>query len=116
MTANDDIQRQEQIFRDMAKENPVLLELCERLNLTLEVPGRPVIEGRITQADREVLSGLAERFLKRRRIYTSDQIVSLFAVGLSISRDRAENGLNMMIQNGILTVGQGRGISIREIM
>ena len=109
MRRDDDIRTQEERFRRTVQENPVLFDLCERFGLVFEESGRPVIE--TEQTRREALSGLADRCLKRNRIYTSEQVVSLLAVGLSISQERAKKGLNMMIEQGVLTVGRGERIS-----
>ena len=49
------------------------------------------------------LASIAGRVLRRGRIYSPDQVISLLEGTLKISRERAVRGFSLMVEAGILT-------------
>ena len=108
----DDDMTDEQKYQTLVREHPDLVSLVEGLDLVNPATGRRFGVSEEEEQRRVRLSSIAQGILRRGRIYTSGQVVSLLVEKLTISRDRAVRGLEMMLTSGILTTSSGSGIQL----
>jgi hypothetical protein len=114
-TGTGNIQSQEGQFRVLLNLYPDLSNLIEDLDLVNPLTGMRYFETEpqpVSDSDRIKLRRIAERLLSFGRVYTSEQVVSLIVGGLNVERQRAVNGLRMMLSSGVLTLYTGNGIRL----
>lgn len=102
----------EQIYQNLVQECPELSLLVEDLDLIDPSTGRRFGVSEEDERRRSRLSSIAQGILTRGRIYTSGQVISLLVEKLTISRDRAVRGFEMMMTSGVLTTSTGSGIRL----
>lgn len=100
----------EEILKQMKEGNPEVSELIHDLDLRNPRTGLPY--GAPTDDRSRKLREIACRVLRRGRVYTREQALSLLGDSLRISRQRAVNGLEMMMKSGVLKPHSGTGISL----
>lgn len=102
----------EQKYQAIVEANPEVLRLVGDLDLVSPETGLPYGVSPVPDEVRTRLSTIAQRILNRGRIYTCEQVVSLFEEKLKISRQRAVNGFEMMMSSGVLSPSSGAGIRL----
>lgn len=103
---------QEEMFKQMSRENPEVLLFVDDLDLRDPQTGLSPVVSEAPATERERLSNIALRVLSRGRVYSPDQVVSLMSEGLRISRQRAEKGFEMMMSSGVLSGSSISGIRV----
>lgn len=101
-----------QIYQAIVQECPELVSLVEELELIDPETGRRFGVSEQEERTRMRLSSIAQETLSRGRIYTTGQVISLLAEKLTITRERAVRGLEMMLSSGVLTTSTGSGIRL----
>jgi len=91
--------------------NPALGELVDRLNLVSEITGErievvetiePHPEPEIKEIDKPKLIDLADRIIEGENNYSREDIIERIMNATKVTRERAERGLNLIIQTGII--------------
>lgn len=109
------VMTKEDQFRVLLNLYPELSSLVEDLDLRDPFTGMrfPVDEPKVvSQTDTIKLRRIAERLLIMGRIYTAEQVITLIVGGLNVERQRAINGLRMMLSSGVLILQSGKGIRL----
>lgn len=101
-----------QKYQALVQECPELASLVEELELIDPETGRGFGVSEQEERTRMRLSSIAQETLSQGRIYTTGQVISLLAEKLTITRERAVRGLEMMLSSGVLTTSTGSGIRL----
>ena len=102
----------EQAYQRMVQDNPEVLRLVDELSLVNPETGVPYGTPVVSDENRTKLVQIAHRVLNGGRIYTREQVVSLIEETLNVSRQRATNGFQMMMNSGVLTQLAGTGVRL----
>ena len=109
---SDDDMTNGQKYQAIVQECPELASLVEELELIDPETGRRFGVSEQEERTRMRLSSIAQETLSQGRIYTTGQVISLLAEKLTITRERAVRGLEMMLSSGVLTTSTGSGIRL----
>ena len=102
----------ELIYKTLIQECPDLAQFVEELDLVDPSTGRRFGLSEEEERRRNRLLSIAQETLSRGRIYTTGQVISLLAEKLTITRERAVRGLEMMLTSGVLTTSTGSGVRL----
>ena len=101
----------ERNYQGLVRSFPEVLNLVEELDLVNPRTGlRYGVQA--NPEERRKLVSIAQDLLNRGRVYSSEQVISLIESRFKISRQRAINGFEKMISQGVLTTFSGQGIRL----
>ena len=92
--------------------NPLLEDLVKSLDLVSRATGEPIalVEGNFPSQSKQrkkpaynpKLKAVAGKIIEGEKSYTREELISKIAEGTKTPQERAENGFNLMVEQGII--------------
>jgi nucleoid DNA-binding protein len=109
-------------YNKLLQRNPLIEKLVEKLDLVSNTTGERIKKVNIAHIKPEVkaqeidnfkLIALAQRIIERENSYTKDEVIDKIKEATNVSQERAEKGLNLILQAGAIEIIPGERYIIK---